>query len=760
MKRLLKSLKINWLSSFYAPGFYLLLSLGCISVTFLILQATSFAQRVVAVIFLLFFCFLLIYKFPQYRQLLVLFLGIISLITLLNQQTSETKIGEPIQIYSDQVKVSDQFFYGEGRIGKNKVLISGSINKSLEKELNRFEGCYLVNYKAKVEQIMPATNPGEFDYQKYYRSKKIRERVKLESYELYPKKITIFDWIHILRKRLIDYFEKMPQFTRFFANEMVLAQNPSPENKVLLNSYRDLGIIHLLSISGLHVSLYVLGIMWLGTIMKRTEEELTIFCVLFLIIEILLSNFQAGFVRASLSYFWNVFFKRKKIMISSGDKLGIVALTHLIFNPLLFLNSGAILSYLLVFGLEISKDFKKVKQNIVLNLLITPILLHNFYRINFLTIIYNFLIVPIFNFILLPLTFIVIFIFWCLPDIVKISEPIFKVIADLTNFIADKQVGLITFGQINWFQTIFLLLVTLFLIIMPRHKVKKLKLRVILIGAYTSFFCLIHFPLKGQVSFIDVGQGDSILITTPLNRKTYLIDTGGKLNFGKRKSEPQLNRITIPFLYAQGIDHLDGVFLSHQDADHIGDLKALLDQIPVNRLYFAKGLTDNQSFIKKISNHLNDVQLMPLIAGDKVREGAIDFDVVYPFKPGLGKNEDSLSITFKLANRRWLFTGDLGREGEKEIQNHYNFQVDYFKLGHHGSKTSSDPDFLKQLNPRLVFISSGRNNRFGHPHQETLKTLKDLGIPYLNTQDSGTITWNYSPFQGDKITTFYKGNTK
>lgn len=68
--------------------------------------------------------------------------------------------------------MSDQFFYGEGRIGKNKVLISGSINKSLEKELNRFGGCYLVNYKAKVEQIMPATNPGEFDYQKYYRSKK------------------------------------------------------------------------------------------------------------------------------------------------------------------------------------------------------------------------------------------------------------------------------------------------------------------------------------------------------------------------------------------------------------------------------------------------------------------------------------------------------------------------------------------------------------------------------------------------------------
>lgn len=295
---------------------------------------------------------------------------------------------------------------------------------------------------------------------------------------------------------------------------------------------------------------------------------------------------------------------------------------------------------------------------------------------------------------------------------------------------------------------------------MPKIKIKKLKLRFFLVGTYVSLFCLIHFPFKGQVSFIDVGQGDSILITTPFNRKTYLIDTGGKLNFGKRKSQPQLNRITIPYLYSQGINHLDGVFLSHQDADHIGDLKALLDQIPVDKLYFAKGLTENQSFMKRINNHVNDVQLVPLLAGDEVKTKNINFEVVYPFEPGLGKNEDSLSLTFKLANKRWLFTGDLGRDGEKEILSHYNLHVDYFKLGHHGSKTSSDPEFLKQLDPHLVFISSGRNNRFGHPHQETLKTLKDLSIPYLNTQDSGTITWTYSPFQGEAITTFYKGNVK
>ena len=172
--------------------------------TFIVLQATSFAQVFVAVLFLIIFCSLLIYKFPQYWHLIAIFLGVVITLCFINQRINELKIGEPIRIYSDQVKVSDNFFYGEGKLEKNKVLISGTANKSFEKELNKYHAIYLVNYKAKVETIMPATNPGEFDYQKYYRSKKIRKRVKLESYQIYPRQITIFDWVHMLRKFLMD----------------------------------------------------------------------------------------------------------------------------------------------------------------------------------------------------------------------------------------------------------------------------------------------------------------------------------------------------------------------------------------------------------------------------------------------------------------------------------------------------------------------------------------------------------------------------
>lgn len=110
--------------------------------------------------------------------------------------------------------------------------------------------------------------------------------------------------------------------------------------------------------------------------------------------------------------------------------------------------------------------------------------------------------------------------------------------------------------------------------------------------------------------------------------------------------------------------------------------------------------------------------------------------------------------TFLLAKKRWLFTGDLDQAGEMKILQKYpNLKVDYFKLGHHGSRTSSKKAFLQAIKPSLAFISAGRNNRFGHPHQETLNTLKELGIPWVSTQDYGMISWYYDLFGTTKFET-------
>ncbi|WP_300956027.1 DNA internalization-related competence protein ComEC/Rec2 [Lactobacillus hominis] len=757
----MKNSSHNWLSNCLNPGFLLLVGLELVALSFTIFQANKFSQLIVC---LLIFGYLLTLLYFKYKKQLKVFLAILVIFVgyflLAKKGPDQPNLNQPLIIYPDQVKINDDFLSGQGKIGKQPVSLAFKIRENEANALKDDQILILHNVQADIQEIDGPTTPGQFNFKKYNQGKDIYWQLKIKNYQAMIKKPNFSEQIHILRSKIQNYFAQFPQNVRFLASEMILAQNPTDETKTILENYRDLGVIHLLSISGLHVGLYTIVIAAFCTLLKRTEVETVIICSIFLLIEVLLSDFQPGFVRASLSYILASFFNLKKIPLAAGDRLGLAVLIHLLIKPKLFFSSGAILSYLLVFGLELTNNLSKLRQNIKLNLLINPVLLFSFYRINILTILYNMIIVPVFNYVLLPLTFIAITLGKFLPSIVDMIEKLFLFIMRIIEMIANTKLGMLTFGQLKWWQAIFLLLVTVVSILLPSLKLTKLRLKYWVVVSYLIIFIQIHFPLYGQVTFIDVGQGDSILITTPFKRKAYLIDTGGKVSFGKKKSQPQVNRITLPFLYSQGIDHLDGIFLSHQDADHVGDLGPLLDQIKVKKLYFAKGLTDNPSFRKRIANHTNQIKLVPLLANDQVKEGGLVFNVVYPFQPGLGKNEDSLSLYFEIAHKKWLFTGDLDRNGERKIMEHYGLKVDYFKLGHHGSKTATDPEFMKKLTPELVFISSGRNNRFGHPHPETLQTLQALNIPALNTQDSGTITWTYSKFGPSKFTTFLSRKNK
>lgn len=755
----MRSLKINWNCNYFQPGFIFLIAVFCIILSFLVFQAQKTEHYILGIIFFIYLCCLILYKFSELKIGMLMVVAIFGIFAYYQeQQVMKLNLNAPLKVNCDKVKITDNFLFGEAKLGKHKVLISLKSDREIERLIKKGESFYLTNLQMEIGEIDKATSPGEFDFAKYYESKKIKYHLKISSYRIALKKQNIIDKIHCWRFKIQNYLKSLPQLLAFLASEMILAENPDKDNKAIINNYRDLGVIHLLSISGLHVTLYTLTISLITTFCKRTEKEIVVYCLAFLIVEIFLSDFQPGFVRASLSYGYGKFFNYKKFPITSADKLGLVVLTHLFIYPALFLSTGAILSYLLVAGLELTKSCSQLKQSIFLNLLILPVLLHYFYQINVLTTFFNLLIVPIFNFILLPLTFLAIVIFPFLPKLVDIIEFIFKIIMNFINWLAKMGLGKITFGQINWWQTILVLIITIYFLIYLKDRKVKTRMLISLLGIYTLLFLLIHFPLYGQVSFIDVGQGDSILITTPLRRRVYLIDTGGKLRFGNsRKKEPQFNQITAPFLHSQGIDQIDGVFLSHQDADHIGDLAPMLEQMKVKKLYFAKGLTNNSSFQKRIEGKVKYTKLVPLLAGNKVEEPGIKFQVIYPFEEGMGKNEDSLSLFFEIAHKKWLMTGDLDQTGEKRIIERYpSLNIDYFKLGHHGSKTSSNPDFLQVIDPRLVFISSGRKNRFGHPHSETLATLKRLRIPYLNTQDSGTITWTYSIFNYQKLTTFLK----
>ena len=754
-------LKTNWKFDVLKPGFLLVLALLLIDLSFLYYQCDTLIQKSCSFLIAAYLLYLLFYKFNSLRWFSLVILFIAFFATCFDKKQTDFVIRPSSQIvfYPDQVDIFDDWFTVEGQVEKSKVKVSGRINSRQIQQIKSGYRVKLYCLSGDVNPIEPASNYGQFDLQKFYRYKNISQEVKLTSYRIKIDKSGIWNYLHFLRFHLKKFFQQMPPILSFFSSELILGENPSRRFQTILNNYRDLGVIHILSISGLHVGIYTLLISKFCYFLKLTEGETFVFCLLILLVGIFLSNSQVGFIRASLTYILGQLFSIKnKLQINKSDLLGLTAILHLIINPRLMMSTGAVLSYILALGLEMTNHMTKFKQSFSLNNLLLPLLLFYFFQFNILTVFFNLLIVPYFNWVVMPLTFLNLLIFKINPKCSFLFERILELGEKQIAQISNSKIGLLTFGKINWWQCLFLLILTSIILIWTNEKpnCKKIIKRFIvcLLFIYGLVFLTIHFPLQGQVTFIDVGQGDSIFISTPFFRKVYLIDVGGKLNFNGKKINPQVNKITLPFLKAQGISKINGIFITHQDADHVGDLKPLLNQIKVENLYVARGLIQNPSFQKRITGKIKKDQIIQLLAGNEVNDSQLSFQTVYPFKPGLGKNEDSLSLTFKLAGKRWLFTGDLGQEGELEIMNQYHLHVNYFKLGHHGSRTASNKEFLKALHPERVFISAGRRNRFGHPHPETMETLQSQHIPWASTQDCGMITWTYGAFVKPKFKRF------
>ncbi len=757
----MQHLKTNWHFNDLAPGFWFQLSLAFASLSFSFHLTQTWLQKTICGVI---FGIILIWQLLKIDRGQVLIITLLLIFSVLLWRQTQQLIIEPrehvpILLYPDEITIDEGYLTGHGHIDRQTVLLSGKID-SAGSMLWHDGKPFVLNATIKQEKIASPTNYGQTDFKQIYASQGIFWRESFQNGKALPVTLNVIGYAHLIREKFRKFLVKLPRPLSFFANELFLATGDGQDNQTM-NHYRDLGIIHLLSISGLHVTLICNFISLSFSIFHRPTEKAFGLIMLILALGLFLSGFQPGFVRASLAFILQRFFSMKKWMVNKADRLGITLMIHLSQNPLLLMSRGAVLTYLLALGLLLTEHMSNLKQSFGLNLIIMPLLLHYFYQINPLTIIFNLFAIPYFNFILLPSVLLSAATFLFLPGLSFLLAGFLRFTEQILTLIAENRLGLVTFGKLSGWQASLLLAVTLFWIAQGglniKEKNKKIKTSLVLM--YFIFFSWIHFPLVGQVIFIDVGQGDSILITTPLKRQVYLIDTGGKLQFSKHKAQPQINQVTLPLLHALGISQIDGLFLSHQDADHVGDLSPLLDQIKVKNLYFAKGLTENDSIKRRLLGHLHGTRLQPLLAGDRV-DSKIKFDILFPDHAVLGKNEDSLSLTFELNHRRWLFTGDLDRNGEKKIMATYPLKADYFKLGHHGSKTASDPLFLKQLNPRMVFISVGRNNRFGHPNPETLQTLKVLNIPKRDTAHYGMITWNYSIFGMEWLKTFCKGDSE
>jgi competence protein ComEC len=271
--------------------------------------------------------------------------------------------------------------------------------------------------------------------------------------------------------------------------------------------------------------------------------------------------------------------------------------------------------------------------------------------------------------------------------------------------------------------------------------------------AFTLLVVLVWHPFapvvaRGvlEMTAIDVGQGDSLLVAFP-NGKLMLIDGGGIPSFG-RKTKTKLDigeDVVAPYLWTRSIRRIDIVALSHAHEDHIGGLHAILEDFEVKELW--TGATPEYPSWDALRRTAAErhVKVIAMERGRQFDFGGAKIDVLAPgpdYVPSITpKNNDSLVMRIAYGRHSFLLAGDMEKqiEGDLVAQNLAQ-HADVLKVGHHGSKTSSTTAFLDAVHPAFAVMSVGFENSYGHPHRQTLANLADRGIEVLRTDRSGLIS--------------------
>jgi len=239
-----------------------------------------------------------------------------------------------------------------------------------------------------------------------------------------------------------------------------------------------------------------------------------------------------------------------------------------------------------------------------------------------------------------------------------------------------------------------------------------------------------------RLHFLDVGQGDSILIEYP-DETFDLVDGGGFFNSDALDTGQS---ILIPYLCKKGVTKLNRVFLTHAHADHMNGLITVLRYMPVNDLYVTRQPFEDrgyQYFLRTVAK-----SPIPICRGRSFRQGDVRLDVLAPEdskKTRKVANDDSLVLLLQFQNRRLLLTGDVEVEAEARLAQQMDATVDFMKVPHHGSRTSSSEVLLRKIRPKIVVASLGFNNWFGHPHKEVLDRYKKGHTILYRTDRCGTI---------------------
>ena len=591
-----------------------------------------------------------------------------------------------------------------------------------------------------ISDINNNTVPDTFNYKKYLYSNKIYNVIEITDISKINDNENVF---YFIKNKFLDRGERFDKSFPYISS-LIFGNNNYLDEDVL-GSYRENGISHLFAISGLHISVFIMIISFFLDKIRVNDILKSIVLIFFLLFYMFLTNFSMSVLRAGIFTILLIINKIFKLEIPSINLL-LLAFVIIVFNnPLNLNNVGFQYSFLVTLFLIIFSDLFNGKGKVYSLFMVSlmaflvsyPITVNNFNQVNFLSVIYNMFFVPYVSFLLLPFTLLC-YVFSCLDSC------LYFFIQKLEN--ASHFLNSISIFKVSMCKMNVLMIVSYFAIICQLFfKWSKCKIKYLFL--LVLFFVLHYFmPFKvnDYVMFFDVGQGDSALVS--VNKKITLIDTGGLVMYSDKEYTYKLSKNKIlPYLKANGIRKIDNLILTHGDADHMKEAYYLVDNFKVEKVIFNWG-EYNELELELISL-LKEKNISYEKAPDVLKMGEYKLQFL---NTGIYDNENDNSnvIYLEFNHYKFLFMGDAGVDVEKAVlEKYYLSDIDFLKVGHHGSDTSSSKEFIDNISPKYSIISVGENNRYGHPKDEVLEKLSNSKIYRTDLDGSIEIKLNKSRYE-------------
>jgi len=616
-------------------------------------------------------------------------------------------------------------------IGKEKVICNYYI-KEYQEYLNIKKSLkFGLKIRLVGEFLKPNvnTNFNLFNYKNYLLSKKIYWTFNIKKIHFLKDKISLKYKIknYIFNKCNINKYLKL----------IILGKNDLDYN--INDEFRNIGISHLFAVSGMHITIITTCLYFF---LKKiiNDKKIIIIMILFLFLFLFITNFAASVIRAALFYIILSVKKIYNIKISNIKLLLFLTLLLLLYNPFYVYDYGFLFSFTLSGVLIKFNHLINRHNNYLVKLLITstisfissvPIIIMGFNQINLLSILINCFFVPFFTFVIFPLSIITL----VFPFFLNFFVIVVNIMEHIVSFFNKITLFILYLKAVPFYILSIYIVITYFVV--KNFSLKSILIIFIILIFHSKINYFNKYPI---ITILDVGQGDSILIELPNNKGNILIDTGGKLKYKMDKwKQREVNSLAtstiIPYLKSRGINRINYLILTHGDEDHMGESVSLINNFKVEKIILNCG--DQNNLENELIKELNKKNIKHYSCINELIVEKYEFKFLNNVKYN-NENDNSIVIYTKINAFEFLFMGDAGIKVEKEILNKYEISnIDFLKVGHHGSYTSSSKDFINTIKPKYSLISVGINNRFGHPKESVLDILNNSKI--YRTDKDGSI---------------------